>query len=92
MALSDLEAADFAELVREAVNFRKESMCPDSMILSLTLRGVAALVGSFWEDSDLMASNFRMWDIVVTCFPPMLQPSSEESSSFLAERVTALWR
>lgn len=62
------------------------------MILSLTLRGVAALVGSFWEDSDLMASNFRMWDIVVTCFPPMLQPSSEESSSFLAERVTALWR
>lgn len=37
--------------------------------LPQTLRGVAAFVGSFQEGSDPLASNFRMWHIVLTCLP-----------------------
>ena len=56
---------------------------------------MAALTGSFQEGSGPLDSNFKTWDMVVICLPysvvpPGLQPSSEMSSSFLAETATPL--
>lgn len=56
---------------------------------------MAALAGSFQEGSGPLDSNFKTWDMVVICLPyavvpPGLQPSSEMSSSFLAETATPL--